>query len=143
MTKQKIVPFRGSKELSVLLSDLAKNNDGYRNRSDLIVQSILYYLEHNMHLLASRGKMELPLEIQRAKENGQFIKLYEYIESMILREIAKAIKKSGKSCYQIAKDTGIDNAVLSRIMNDGSCSIKTADKLCEYLGLELRFYGKK
>ena len=56
----------------------------------------------------------------------------------ILKSIARAIEKSGKSCYQISKDTKVDQAVLSRIVNDGSCSIETADTLCEYLGLELK-----
>ena len=62
------------------------------------------------------------------------------ISGMILENIAKAIKESGKSRYQISKETGIDNAVLCRIVTGsgtGSCGTKTADKLCEYLGLEL------
>lgn len=60
---------------------------------------------------------------------------------MILENIAKAIKKSGKSRYQISKETGIDNAVLCRIVTGsgtGSCSTKTADILCKYLCLELK-----
>ena len=59
---------------------------------------------------------------------------------MILENIAEEIKKLGKSRYQIAKETGVDNAVLCRIVTGsgtGSCSTKTADILCEYLGLEL------
>ena len=56
---------------------------------------------------------------------------------MIMENIAKAIRESGKSRYRIAKDTGIDNTVLFRIVNGGSCSIETANILCEYLGLEL------
>ena len=60
-----------------------------------------------------------------------------YNPGMIMENLAKAIKESGKSRYRIAKDTGIDNTVLFRIVNGGSCSIETADKLCEYLGLEL------
>ena len=59
---------------------------------------------------------------------------------MIIENIAKAIKKSGKSRYQIAKDTSIDQAVLCRIATGsgtGSCTTKTADILCKYLGLEL------
>jgi len=59
---------------------------------------------------------------------------------MIIERIAEAIKKSGKSRYKIAKDTGIDNAVLCRIATgsgSGSCGTKTADILCKYLGLEL------
>jgi len=62
---------------------------------------------------------------------------------MILENIAQAIEKSGKSRYQISKDTGIDQAVLSRIVNGGSCSIETADILCKYLGLELKPKKKK
>ena len=57
---------------------------------------------------------------------------------MILENIRKAIKKSGLSRYRIAKDTGIDQSVLFRIINNGSCSIQTADILCEYLGLALK-----
>ncbi len=57
---------------------------------------------------------------------------------MIMKQLAKAIKKSGKSRYKISKETGIDQAVLCRIANgNGSCSFKTFDRLCEYLGLEL------
>ena len=62
----------------------------------------------------------------------------DIIKGMILENIAKAIEKSGKSRYQISKDTGIDNAVLCRIVSGGSCSIETADILCKYLGLELK-----
>ena len=60
---------------------------------------------------------------------------------MILEAIAKAIEKSGKSRYQISKETGIDQAVLCRIATGsgtGSCSTKTADILCKYFGLELK-----
>jgi ribosome-binding protein aMBF1 (putative translation factor) len=62
---------------------------------------------------------------------------------MILENIRKAIKKSGLSRYRIAKDTGIDQSVLFRIVNDGSCSIETADRLCRYLNLELKPKRKK
>ena len=68
------------------------------------------------------------------------------IEAMILESIAKAIEKSGKSRYQISKETGIDQAVLCRITTGsgtGSCSTKTADILCKYLGLELVFKNTK
>ena len=68
------------------------------------------------------------------------------IEVMILEAIAQAIEKSGKSRYLIAKETGIDQAVLCRIATGsgtGSCSTKTIDILCEYLGLELDAIKKK
>ena len=57
---------------------------------------------------------------------------------MIVETIRQAIEKCGKSRYQIHKETGVDQATLSRIMNGQSCGTKTADMLCEYLGLELR-----
>jgi len=62
---------------------------------------------------------------------------------MILRSIAEAIERCGKSRYQIHKETGIDQAVLCRIVNGGRCSLETAEQLCEYLGLELRPRQKK
>ncbi|MHC4519042.1 MAG: helix-turn-helix domain-containing protein [Planctomycetota bacterium] len=52
--------------------------------------------------------------------------------------IRQAIEKSGQSRYRIHKETGIDQAVLCKIMAGGTCSMDTADTLCEYLGLELR-----
>ena len=57
---------------------------------------------------------------------------------MIVKSIGQAIEKCGKSRYQIWQETGIDQAILCRIVNGGSCGMKTADKLCEYLGLELK-----
>ena len=57
-----------------------------------------------------------------------------------MEKIAKAIEKSGKTRYQISKETSIDQAVLCRIVTGsgtGSCSTKTADALCKYFGLEL------
>ena len=60
-----------------------------------------------------------------------------------MESLAKAIKNSGKSRYQIAKDTGIDNTVLFRIVNGGRCSVQTLEILCEYLGLELVWKKRK
>ena len=62
---------------------------------------------------------------------------------MIMESVAKAIKESDKSRYRIAKDTGIDNTVLFRIVNGGSCNVQTLEVLCEYLGLELKPKKKK
>jgi ribosome-binding protein aMBF1 (putative translation factor) len=66
---------------------------------------------------------------------------------MILESIAKAMKNSGKSRYQISKETGIDQAVLCRITRGSggrySCGTKNADLLCKYLGLELVTKAKK
>ena len=54
---------------------------------------------------------------------------------MIIEKIRKRIKASGKSLNQIGRDTGIDKAALSRIMNGGSCKVETADILFKYFGL--------
>lgn len=56
---------------------------------------------------------------------------------MIIEKIRKRIEKSGKSLNQIDRDTGIDKAALSRIMNGGSCKVETADILFKYFGLEV------
>jgi hypothetical protein len=56
---------------------------------------------------------------------------------MIIEKIRKRIEKSGKSLNQIGRDTGIDKAALSRIMNGGSCKVETADILFKYFGIEL------
>ena len=61
---------------------------------------------------------------------------------MILESLAQAIEKSGKTRYQIHKETGIDQAILCRIVNGGRCNLETADKLCKYLGLELKLRRK-
>ena len=49
-----------------------------------------------------------------------------------------AIERSGKTRYQIAKDTGILQTSLSRFMRgETSLRLDKADVLAEYLGLEL------
>ncbi len=57
---------------------------------------------------------------------------------MIIEEIRKQIKTSGKSLNQIDRDTGIDKAALSRIMNGGSCKAETLEVLLNYFGYEIR-----
>jgi ribosome-binding protein aMBF1 (putative translation factor) len=59
------------------------------------------------------------------------------IQDMIIENIAKSINKSGKSRYHISKETGIDQAVLCRIVNGGSCSIETANILLKYFRIKL------
>jgi transcriptional regulator with XRE-family HTH domain len=62
---------------------------------------------------------------------------------MIIEKLRKRIEKSGKSLNQIGRDTGIDKAALSRIMNGGSCKVETADILFKYFGIELKSRKKK
>ena len=65
------------------------------------------------------------------------------MRNMIIEIIRKRIEKSGKSLNQISRDTGIDKAALSRIMQGGSCKVETADILFKYFGLTVTERGKK
>jgi transcriptional regulator with XRE-family HTH domain len=56
---------------------------------------------------------------------------------MIIEEIRKRIKTSGKSMNQIGRETGIDKAALCRIMQGGSCKVETADILLKYFGITI------
>ncbi len=56
---------------------------------------------------------------------------------MLIEEMRKYIRTCGKSRYRISKETGIEQAVLCRIMQGGSCKVETADKLLEYFGLTI------
>lgn len=63
--------------------------------------------------------------------------------TMIIEEIRKQIRASGQSLNQIGRETGIDKAALSRIMNGGSCKVETADILFKYYGLTIAKRDKK
>jgi hypothetical protein len=58
--------------------------------------------------------------------------------AMIIDEIRKQIMTSSKSLNQIGKETGIDKAALSRIMNGGSCRAETLEVLLNHFGYEIR-----
>ena len=58
--------------------------------------------------------------------------------SMIIELLRKEIKTCGKSRYRISADTGIDKAVLCRIMQGGSCKAETIDILLKYFGYEVK-----
>ena len=62
----------------------------------------------------------------------------------ILDAICDAIEASGKTRYRIAKDTGISQPQLSRLMT-GECglSIAALERLAEYLGLEIILRPKR
>jgi hypothetical protein len=62
---------------------------------------------------------------------------------MISKQLKEAILSSGKTPYQISKDTGVAPPILSRFLSTNPDSHrdirleKTADKLAAYFGLEL------
>ncbi|MFA5271984.1 MAG: hypothetical protein WC412_06590 [Candidatus Omnitrophota bacterium] len=57
--------------------------------------------------------------------------------SMIIEAIRKQIKTCGKTRYRIAKDTGIGEDQLCRIMQGKTCSVETADILLKHFGLAI------
>lgn len=60
------------------------------------------------------------------------------MDPMILEAVKEAIENSGKSRNRISTETGIDPTILWRVTHGRTCSIRTLDKLCVYLELELR-----
>jgi DNA-binding phage protein len=53
--------------------------------------------------------------------------------------IRGAIQKDARSLYQLWKETGVDQGLLSRFMrSERGINLRTAEILCEALGLELR-----
>lgn len=56
---------------------------------------------------------------------------------MILETIRQKIKKSGKTRYQIAKESGVSESQLCKVMQGKTVYCETADILLKYFGLEL------
>ncbi len=61
------------------------------------------------------------------------------IKTTITAQIRAAIEKSGKSVYQIAKETGVAHPVILRFLSgERDIRLATADRLATWLGLEVR-----
>ena len=57
----------------------------------------------------------------------------------VSEQLRKAVDASGKSRYRICKDLGISETTMSRFMaSQRGLSLRLVDRLCAYLGLELR-----
>ena len=53
-------------------------------------------------------------------------------------QLRRAVERSELTRYQISKQTGIAQSILSRFVNQGAgLSMDSVDKLCECLGLRL------
>lgn len=64
--------------------------------------------------------------------------------SQLLDEIRKAIEASGLTRYQIAKDTGIAQSQLSRLVNgERGLSVEAIEQLAHYLDLEIVIRHKR
>lgn len=59
-------------------------------------------------------------------------------------ELRRAIEGCGKTRYEISKETGIDQAILSRFMHGkGGLSMPNLDTLAELLGWHVATEGSK
>lgn len=57
---------------------------------------------------------------------------------LISEQLLLAIEWSGKSCYRIAQETGVDQSVLSRFVNGkAGLTLSTIDRLATHLDLAL------
>jgi transcriptional regulator with XRE-family HTH domain len=57
----------------------------------------------------------------------------------IPQKLRTAIKATGKSVYQVAKDSGVAHPVILRFMSgERDIRLETAEKLAQSLGLELK-----
>lgn len=61
----------------------------------------------------------------------------------VSQQLRHAIKECGSTHYRIAKDVGIDTAILDRFVSGKELQTRTVDVLCEYFGLELRQVGRR
>ena len=62
----------------------------------------------------------------------------------VSEQLREAMGGCGESLCQIAGGCGVDDGVLSRFMRgERGLTTKTLDRLCEYLGLELRQSKRK
>jgi len=63
---------------------------------------------------------------------------------MLLDAIRKAIKAGGVTRYRIAKDTGVSQSQLSRLMiGERGLSIEALERLADYLGLRIVLKPKR
>lgn len=67
-----------------------------------------------------------------------YVKGFRYmIVRMIIEIIRKHIRTCGKTRYRIAKETGVGEDQLCRLMQGKTCTLETSEKLLKYFGLEL------
>lgn len=60
------------------------------------------------------------------------------IDESLSKVIRDSIRDSGYSNYRICKETGVNQATLSRFMTESnSMSLENAEKICKLLGLKL------
>jgi DNA-binding phage protein len=61
----------------------------------------------------------------------------------VIEQLRQAIENADVSRYRIAKDTGLDQGMLSRfVRTDAAMSMAAFSTLCEYFGLRLQATDK-
>lgn len=62
----------------------------------------------------------------------------------MLEQIRQVVEESGETPHTIAKGSGVDKGQLSRLLNRRrAISIETAERLLDYLGLEIVIQPKR
>jgi len=90
-----------------------------------------------------RKKIEFFMIIHLTATKHRFILYVKEFGYMIVRMIIETIRRHIKSCgktktrYRIAKETGVGEDQLCRIMQGKTCTLETAEKLLEYFGLTI------
>lgn len=59
------------------------------------------------------------------------------MSSMIIETIREQIRASGESQNELSRKTGVDVAIICRILHGGDCKTLTADSLLSYFGLTI------
>ena len=69
---------------------------------------------------------------------GKYARIMASLMEPIVGRIRKAIEASGKTRYRIAKESGVAQSQLSRLMSgERSLSVETLERLAECLELEI------
>ncbi len=86
-------------------------------------------------------KVEIFLDLYLTAIQYEFILYLKELGYMIIRMIIETIRKHIKTCgktrYRIAKETGVREEQLCRIMQGRTCTVETADILLKYFGLTI------
>lgn len=64
--------------------------------------------------------------------------------SRLIEQIISAIETDPRARHQIANESGVSEAVLSRLVNrNRTITVETLERLCDHLGLEVSISPKK
>jgi len=79
-----------------------------------------------------RKKSEIPVIILLTNVKSKLI-----LRCMLIDLLRAQIKSCGKRRAEISRETGVEEAVLYRILQGGSCKAETVEALLKYFGFEI------